>query len=285
MKSFLFILCQHLIPQKALSRLAGTLAECRVPWIKNPLIRWFIKTYQVDMGVAAQPEPTAYIHFNDFFTRALTEGERPIDQTKGAVTSPADGCISQLGSIKNGRIFQAKGVEFSLLELVGGNPSDTKAFEEGCFATVYLSPRDYHRVHMPLSGQLQKMIHIPGDLFSVNDATAQNVPRLFARNERVVCLFDTDHGPMALILVGAMIVASIETVWAGLVTPLKKQIRYWQYPPKVISAFDKGEEIGRFKLGSTVILLLGKGVAEWEASLQTQSSVRMGEKIGWIDAQ
>ena len=213
MKTFAFILGQYLAPQKCISRLAAYVAECKITWFKNWLIQWFINKYQVDMSVAAEPNPTRYPHFNDFFTRPLAPGQRPIDAEASSIVCPADGCISQIGTIRNGRIFQAKGQEFSLRELIGGDQSAAEPFQQGVFATVYLSPKDYHRVHMPLAGTLQQMIHIPGDLFSVNDTTAQHVPRVFARNERVVCLFETEVGPMAVIMVGAMIVASIETVF------------------------------------------------------------------------
>jgi len=289
MKATLFIFCQYLIPQTLLSRVAGCLAECRIAWIKNRFIHWFIKRYDVDMSIALEPEPTAYRHFNDFFTRSLTDGQRPIAPEATAIVSPADGCISQLGEIKHGRIFQAKGQEYSLQELVGGDAAHAEAFKNGYFATVYLSPKDYHRVHMPLAGTLETMIHVPGDLFSVNETTADNVPRLFARNERVVCLFSTAAGPMAVILVGAMIVASIETSWAGLVTPIKKQIRRWDYsnPDKNNKEnagihLEKGEEMGRFKLGSTAIILFGEDSIHWQEALQAQSPVKMGEEMGQL---
>jgi phosphatidylserine decarboxylase len=282
MKAFLFIACQYLLPQKLLSRFAGLLANCTIPWVKDHFIQWFIGRYQVDMSIAADPEPRSYKHFNDFFTRPLQEGQRPIVEDVASIACPADGCISQLGAINNGRVFQAKGQEFSLLELVGGDKAVAEPFHQGIFATVYLSPKDYHRVHMPLSGTLTQMIHVPGDLFSVNDTTASHVPRLFARNERVVCLFDTEQGPMAVILVGAMIVASIETVWAGLVSPAGKQVRSWGYQHQQTIDLKKGEEMGRFKLGSTAIVLLGKDVAQWQPTLSAQSPVTMGSKMGEI---
>ena len=282
MKTTLFILCQYLIPQTLLSRLAGIIAQCKVPWFKDRLIRWFIQRYDVDMSIAANPNPDNYAHFNDFFTRPLANDQRPITSEKDSIACPADGCISQLGDIQHGRLFQAKGQEFSLLELVGGDEEVAKKFQEGCFATVYLSPRDYHRVHIPLDGTLQTMIHVPGDLFSVNESTAKHVPRLFARNERVVCLFSTPSGPMAVILVGAMIVASIETSWTGLVTPVKKQVRTWEYSGSQQLHFEKGDEIGRFKLGSTAIVLFGPNIMEWDTHLQPQTPVKMGQKMGLI---
>lgn len=280
MKAFFFITLQYLLPQHALSRIAGWIAETEATWFKRPLINWFIQRYNVDMSIAANPDPDSYKHFNDFFTRALANGHRPISEDQQTIACPADGCISQLGAIKNGHIFQAKGHEYSLLELVGGNDDIAKQFIDGSFATVYLSPKDYHRVHMPLAGTLRTMIHVPGDLFSVNDTTAENVPRLFARNERVVAVFDTDAGPMVVVLVGAMIVASIETVWAGLVTPIKKQVHTTHYTQSSTIALDKGEEMGRFKLGSTAIVLFGKDVATWAEDLEAGSTVLMGENMG-----
>jgi phosphatidylserine decarboxylase len=280
MKAFFFITLQYLLPQHGLSRIAGWIAETEATWFKRPLIQWFIQRYSVDMSIAENPDPESYKHFNDFFTRALADGHRPISGGQHTIACPADGCISQLGDIKNGHIFQAKGHEYSLLELVGGNDDIAKQLIDGTFATVYLSPKDYHRVHMPLGGTLKTMIHVPGDLFSVNDTTAENVPRLFARNERVVALFETDAGPMVVILVGAMIVASIETVWAGLVTPIKKQVHTTHYTSQADLSFKKGDEMGRFKLGSTAIVLFGKDVATWAQELQAGSSVMMGENMG-----
>ncbi|MFT7387272.1 MAG: phosphatidylserine decarboxylase [Candidatus Endobugula sp.] len=280
MKKTFFIALQYLLPQHALSRLAGWVAETKITWVKHRIICWFIGRYNVDMSIAANPDPASYRHFNDFFTRPLAQGQRPITEVPNAIICPADGCISQIGGIVNGHIFQAKGQEYSLLELVGGDVDIAKQLDGGLFATVYLSPKDYHRVHMPLTGTLKTMIHVPGDLFSVNETTADNVPRLFARNERVVALFDTEHGPMTVILVGAMIVASIETVWSGLVTPIKKQVRTTHYHNTDAVLLEKGEEMGRFKLGSTAIVLLGRDTATWDDSFVANSPVMMGEKMG-----
>lgn len=279
MRDRLFIIMQYLLPQHLLSRLAGCVADCRWPWLKNAFINWFVKRYQVDMSEAVQEEPTAYACFNDFFTRALKDGARPIDPAADSVLCPADGAISQLGAIEHGRIFQAKGQSFSALELLGGDPGHAALFQGGQFATVYLSPRDYHRVHMPLGGVLREMIYVPGKLFSVNRNTAENVPELFARNERVVCLFDTDAGPMAVVLVGAMIVASVETPWAGLVAPPRRQLRAEQYG-RAAPKLSRGEEMGRFKLGSTAIVLFGPGRTRWDNSLQAGDAVRMGQNMG-----
>ncbi|ODS23524.1 phosphatidylserine decarboxylase [Candidatus Endobugula sertula] len=280
MKTFLFIALQYLLPQHLLSRITGRLANSRTIWFKNLLIRQFIQHFHVDMSIAANPNPESYTTFNDFFTRPLAAGQRPVCDDPKAIASPADGSISQLGNIKHGQIFQAKGHEYSLLELVGGDPTIAKPFNDGHFATIYLSPKDYHRVHMPFSGTLQSMIHVPGDLFSVNETTANHVPRLFARNERLVTLFKTEAGPMAVILIGAMIVASIETVWAGQVTPTGQRISTIHYQNTHHIHLEKGDEMGRFRLGSTVIVLLGKEVAKWEKQLVPGYSVMMGESIG-----
>lgn len=283
MKDRLFIVSQYLLPQHLLSRLAGCLAECRVSWIKNSFTQWFVKRFNVDMQEAKVEDPTAYAHFNDFFTRELKEGARPICPQADSLVSPADGAISQLGSITDGRIFQAKGHSFSATELLGGDYSLSAPFMGGQFATVYLSPRDYHRVHMPVTGTLREMIYVPGKLFSVNQTTAENVPELFARNERVVCIFDTEYGPMAMVLVGAMIVASIETVWAGLVTPPKREIKRIRYDEAARAPIrlEKGAEMGRFKLGSTVVLLFGKEQMQWAENLSEQTPVQMGQAMGY----
>lgn len=283
MSDRLFIVSQYLVPQHALSRVIGWLANCQWDVVKNTFIGWFVKRYRVDMGEAGCSDPLQYACFNDFFTRELKEGARVVDEAVGSVVCPADGAISQVGPIEQGSLLQAKGRHFSLVDLLGGNEERADPFQEGVFATVYLSPRDYHRVHMPLSGTLTNMIHVPGKLFSVNQLTSENVPGLFARNERVVCLFDTDTGPMALVLVGAMIVASVETVWAGQVCPGRTdcaEVSYAdQLPPIQIA---KGAEMGRFKLGSTVIAVFGPGVAKFEESLGAGDPVRMGQRLGTL---
>ena len=279
MRERLFIISQYLLPQHLLSRLAGCLANCTWAWVKNPFISWFVKRYGVDMREAEQTDPLAFACFNDFFTRALKPGARPLAPEPDSILCPADGTISQLGKIEHGRIFQAKGQSFSVLELVGGNPAHAALFQGGEFATVYLSPKDYHRVHMPCAGTLTDMVYVPGKLFSVNQITAENVPELFARNERVVCLFDTSHGPMAVVLVGAMIVASVETVWAGLVAPPTRQLkaeRYGQAAPTL----ERGSEMGRFKLGSTAIVLFGPGHATWDPAMRAGAAVSMGQVMG-----
>ena len=279
----LFILLQHLLPQHLLSRLTGWLAENRTPWLKNFLIERFAAHFEVDMTEAADPELANYCNFNAFFTRALREGARPIAADSGSIVSPADGAISQLGSIEQGRIFQAKGLDYSVDELLGGDQSRAGAFHRGSFATIYLSPRDYHRVHMPIAGELNAQTYVPGELFSVNQTTAAKVPRLFARNERLICYFDTAAGPVAVVLVGAMIVAGIETVWCGRVAPPSRQPRTVDYrrPPAALR-LAKGEEMGRFKLGSTVILLFPEAAIEWQPSLAVNHALTLGQTIATI---
>lgn len=276
MNDKLFIRLQHMVPQHALSRFVGRIANCTNPLVKNTFIKWFVKRYQVDMSLAAQEDPLAYANFNDFFTRALKPGIRPIAAEPTAIVCPADGAISQLGHIEKGRVYQAKGQDFCLEELLGGDRELAEQFADGAFATVYLSPKDYHRVHMPYGGKLVKMISVPGDLFSVNTATANGVPRLFSRNERVVAVFETDIGPMAVILVGAMIVAGIETVWHGELAPMgSREIETSSYPYENI-VLKKGDEMGRFKLGSTAIVLFAKDKIRWEPQYREGTTTRMG---------
>lgn len=284
MNGKLFLIFQHLVPQHALSRVVGALAACRWQFVKTPFINWFAKRYAVNLDEAKCSDLSQFESFNDFFTRELKPGMRPIDVADKGVVSPADGAINQLGQICDGTLLQAKGRQFSLNSLLGGDPELAEPFQDGCFCTVYLSPKDYHRVHMPLTGTLTRMIHVPGKLFSVNQFTSENVDSLFARNERVVCFFDTEHGPMALVLVGAMIVASVDTVWAGQVCPgqvSSAHINYeGQVPPVKIG---KGEEMGRFKLGSTVVAVFGPNMLQWQADLSAADAVRMGQRIGTIE--
>lgn len=282
MNDKLFTSLQYLVPQHALSRLAGKLASCQNQTVKSAFINWFIKRYHVDMSQALNEDPASYACFNDFFTRALKADARPIDDTGNSIVCPADGAISQVGRIEEGRIFQAKGQLYSAGELLGGDETLAAEFADGHFATVYLSPKDYHRVHMPLTGRLRQMTVIPGDLFSVNTATAREVPRLFARNERAVCIFDTDAGPMAVVLVGAMIVAGIETVWAGEVAPFKRRVTTTHYDAQHTTpiTLEKGAEMGRFKLGSTAIVLFGKDKVRWDKAFKAESATRMGEAMG-----
>jgi len=280
MNEKLFAALQYITPQHGLSRAAGWLANQRTDWIKNHFIEWFIQRYGVDMSEALEENPRAYAHFNDFFTRALKPDARPLDASADSIVCPADGAISQLGAIEDGRIFQAKGQLYTTRELLGGSEALAAEFDQGQFATVYLSPKDYHRVHMPFGGQLRTTVAIPGDLFSVNTATANQVPRLFSRNERLVAIFDTDIGPMAVVLVGAMIVAGIETVWGGEVAPIKRTIQTRDFRPRAPITLNKGEEMGRFKLGSTAIVLFGKDRVRWDAAYQAGSGTRTGERLG-----
>ena len=277
-RDWLFIALQYILPQHGLSRLIGRLASC--PWAvcKRPLIRWFAQHYQVDMAEAARPNLEDYTSFNDFFTRALKTGARPIASAPEHLTCPADGVISQFGSVKKGRVFQAKGSTYDIGELLA-NEALAELFRHGRYATVYLSPRDYHRVHMPLDGMLTDMLYAPGRLFSVNSITAERVPGLFARNERVVAVFDTPHGKMALVLVGAMIVAGIETVWAGAVAPQSGRPHHIRYAPAEAVTLRKGEEMGRFKLGSTVVILLANPALQWLDNVAIGARARMGQSL------
>jgi phosphatidylserine decarboxylase len=270
---------QYPLPQHLVSRLIHRLTRIRHPGFKDWMIEGFIRRFGVDMTEAAQPDPRAYPTFNAFFTRALKGGVRPVDTARDSVVSPVDGAVSQIGAIAGGRLFQAKGREFTALELLGGDAHAAACFDDGAFTTLYLSPRDYHRIHMPVAGTLTRMLHVPGRLFSVNPPTTRAVPRLFARNERVACLFDTEAGPLALVMVGAMNVASIETVWAGEVTPpTRNDVRAWDYRSGEVK-LEKGAELGRFNMGSTVILLFAKDRIRWETGYGPGSALRMGRKL------
>ncbi|HTN33925.1 MAG TPA: archaetidylserine decarboxylase [Marinobacter sp.] len=281
----LFVLSQYATPQLAISRLAGRLADNdRTPALKNRVIKWFIGRYGVDMSEAIESDPAAYPSFNAFFTRALKPGLRPLAGGEETFISPVDGAISQLGQVSADRVFQAKGQSFSLIELLGGDEHRAEAFADGEFSTIYLSPKDYHRIHMPMAGTLREMVYIPGKLFSVNPATAENVPDLFARNERVACIFDTEAGPMALVLVGAMIVGSIETVWSGVVARGDGRVRAARYEGDQARQFAKGDEMGRFRLGSTVVMVMPKGSVRWNDDQVAGKQVRMGEAFGLIGA-
>jgi phosphatidylserine decarboxylase len=270
---------QYLLPQRGITRSAYRLTRVRTAWFKNTLIRWFIRQFKVDMSEAAQPDYRAYEHFNAFFTRTLHATARPIVTEQNSLCCPVDGRVSQLGKIHDQRILQAKNRDYSLTELLGGESHWVDAFRDGHFATLYLSPRDYHRIHMPIRGQLREMVHIPGKLFSVSPLTTRAVPNLFARNERVVCLFDTAMGPLALILVGAINVASIETVWAGVITPpLGKSVQRWHYDNGAVE-LAKGAEMGRFNMGSTVILIAPPDTLNWQADITADSPIRMGQAL------
>lgn len=282
MSNRLFVLLQYLLPHHFLSRLIFWLTR-RESALRLPIMRWFVRQFKVDLSEAQESNLANFPTFNAFFTRALREGARPLLGGEKDIACPADGHISQLGEIRDNQIFQAKGHQYSVEELLAlENPEDMAAFHGGQFMTVYLSPRDYHRLHMPLSGKLREMVHVPGRLFSVAPGTVANVPRLFARNERVVARFDTEVGPMALVLVGAINVAAIETVWAGLVTPPKgKTVQRWQYKGDASITLARGEEMGRFNMGSTIIVLLPKGV-HWNTKLESEMPVRVNQLIGTV---
>lgn len=274
----LFIALQYMLPQHGLSRLIGKLANCPWSMVKMPLIRCFVRYYRVNMQEAMHPKLEDYTSFNEFFTRALSPEARPIAAAPDHVMCPADGVVSQFGQLEKGRILQAKGLTYDVCELVANNDLG-QLFRGGQFTTVYLSPKDYHRVHMPLDGKLTDMLFVPGRLFSVNQQTAEHVPRLFARNERVVTVFDIPYGKMALILVGAMIVASIETVWAGQIAPSSGQIQHTCYSGADAVVLRKGDEMGRFRLGSTVVMLLSNPKFKWQHCMVNGASVRMGQTL------
>ncbi|MDE1998844.1 MAG: phosphatidylserine decarboxylase [Burkholderiales bacterium] len=278
MSDRLFVWSQYVLPKQALTALAGQLAQLRGGGTTTAFIKWFAGKYGVNMDEAANPDFSTYPTFNEFFTRPLKAGVRPLANT--ALVSPVDGAISQLGPIKKDQIFQAKGHHYSTRALVGGDAKLAAEFEDGTFATIYLSPKDYHRIHMPCDGRLTRMIYVPGDLFSVNPATARGVPGLFARNERVVCVFETATGPFVLTLVGATIVGSMATVWHGVVNPPRsRKVREWLYDDQNI-VLKKGDEMGRFLLGSTVVLLFPKeGHVQFNPSWEAARPVRMGEAM------
>ncbi len=277
----LFVLVQYLVPQHLLSQLTGYVARNRVHWFKTLLINAFIARYGVDMQAARGETAEDYENFNAFFTRRLKAHLRPIAARPQDIASPADGTLGQFGTLESDTLVQAKGHKYSLQELLGGDTERTLPFINGEYATIYLSPRDYHRVHMPLSGTLREMVYIPGKLFSVNSVTTGAVPRLFARNERVVCRFDTAQGPLAIVLVGAMIVSSIHTVWHGLVSPHADLIQTFTYQETDNTAIrlNKGDELGHFMLGSTVIMLFGENQMQWDKAILSGKSINFGEAI------
>lgn len=280
MSDRLAVLPQYVLPKRALTQFAGALARRSLGDFTQYKIRRFVARYGVDMSEAAEPDLTRYLSFNDFFTRALKPGARPLAQAD--FVCPVDGRISQLGAIDGERLLQAKGHVYSTTALLGGDAAEAARYRDGSFATIYLSPRDYHRIHMPCAGRLRSMVYVPGDLFSVNPTTARGVPGLFARNERVVCLFDGAHGPFALVLVGATIVGSMATVWHGVVNPPRAHhIRRWDYtgqqPPIELQA---GDEMGRFLLGSTVVLLFPKNTLRFAPDWAPSRPVRLGEAMG-----
>jgi len=275
---------QYLIPKQALTMLAGKLAGIRAGGLTTSTIRWFVGRYGVNMAEAANPDIASYASFNEFFTRPLRDGVRPL--AAADYICPVDGAISQFGAIERDQIFQAKGHSYSTTALVGGDSELAGQFADGSFATLYLSPRDYHRIHMPCAGRLTRMIHVPGELFSVNPTTARGVPGLFARNERVVCLFDSAHGPFVLTLVGATIVGSMATVWHGVVNPPRPgRLRDWRYVDQQLE-YAQGAEMGRFLLGSTVVMLFPKGaVQQFNPAWAPGRAIRLGEAMGTASAR
>jgi phosphatidylserine decarboxylase len=278
----LAVLPQYLMPKQLLTEAAGRAASAKGGALTTRVIRWFIERYNVNMAEAAQPDPAAYATFNEFFTRELQAGARPLAASD--LICPVDGAISQFGAIAGDQIFQAKGHRYSTQALVGGDAALAAHFQDGHFATLYLSPRDYHRIHMPCAGRLVRMIHVPGELFSVNPTTARGVPGLFARNERVVCVFDggDNLGPWVLVLVGATIVGSMATVWHGVVSPPRTgQIREWDYTAPA-NSYAQGVEMGRFLLGSTVVLLFAPGRVRFDAAWAPSGAVRMGTAMGQL---
>jgi phosphatidylserine decarboxylase len=273
------VLPQYLLPKQALTRLGGAIASARGGAMTTSLIRWFIARYGVNMAEAANPDPLAYPTFNEFFTRALAPGVRPLADAD--LVCPVDGAISQLGAIEGDAILQAKGHSYTVQALVGGDADLARPFLGGHFATLYLSPKDYHRIHMPCAGTLRRMIHVPGALFSVNPLTARGVPGLFARNERVVCVFDgADGRPFVLVLVGATVVGSMATVWHGVVNPPRPgTFRDWRYEGAEAVTLDRGAEMGRFLLGSTVVLLFPAGPVAFNPAWTPGATIRMGEAM------
>ena len=279
MSDRLAVLPQYLLPKQALTVLAGKLASAEAGSLTTSVIRWFVGRYNVNMAEAANPDIASYKSFNEFFTRPLQDGARPF--AAADFLCPVDGAISQFGAIERDQIFQAKGHSYSTTALVGGDRELAAQFENGSFATLYLSPRDYHRIHMPCAGKLTRMIYVPGALFSVNPTTARGVPGLFARNERVVCVFESDFGPFVLTLVGATIVGSMATVWHGQVNPPRPGvIREWRYDATSAVNLEKGAEMGRFLLGSTVVMLLPKDSLAFNPDWSPARPIRMGEAMG-----
>ncbi len=282
MSDRLAVLPQYLLPKQALTAAAGRLASARAGALTTAMVRRFVARYGVNMAEAANPDPASYASFNDFFTRPLRAGARPLAQADWIC--PVDGAISQFGPIEHGQIFQAKGHQYSATALLGGDAALAGAFNDGHFATLYLSPRDYHRIHMPCTGRLLRMVHVPGALFSVNPTTARGVPGLFARNERVVCVFEGAQGPFVMVLVGATIVGSMATVWHGTVNPPRPgHLRQWDYAEQTIT-LQQGEEMGRFLLGSTVVMLFPPGPLAFTPDWAPARPIRMGEAMAMRQA-
>lgn len=280
-KEKLFIFMQKIMPSKLISKVAFYISTCRVPFIKNSLIDLFIKYYDVDLSISVIKDIDDFDCFHDFFIREIELDQRPLPRKLDTICSPAEGVINNIGLIDNGSIIQAKDHNYDVKNLLGGDRVLSNNFNQGNFVTIYLAPRDYHRIHMPMDGTLKKMIYIPGKLFSVNKIAAQNIPNLFANNERVIFLFDTEIGEIALIMVGSMIVGSIYTSWSGTVNPQTGDIHSWDYSGHKIN-FKKGEEIGYFHMGSTAILLTPPNKCNWDKSLDEDSKVELRQSIGDI---
>lgn len=281
----LFVAFQRILPTHWLSRVVHWFMRLEIRWLKNLVIKQFMAGFRISLDEAVVQDPGQFRSFNEFFTRALRPGLRPQPADPQALSSPVDGTVYQFGPIKNGRIFQAKGQSFDATELLGGDAERAAPFINGSFATIYLAPYNYHRIHAPLAGKLREMVHVPGHLFSVNPATARALPGLFARNERVACLFDTAAGPMAVVLVGALFVGSIETIWAGEITPpAGSTVNATRYPNEGASAVSltRGDELGRFNMGSTVILLFGPQAVEWANTIKPALPVQVGQTLGRV---
>ncbi len=275
MSDRLAVLPQYLLPKQFLTVLAGRIAGAQAGRLTTQLIKWFVRRYGIDMGEAANPDLSSYASFNDFFTRALKDGARPL--ASADLICPVDGAISQFGAVRGDQLLQAKGHHYSSRALLGGDASLAERFDDGSFATLYLSPKDYHRIHMPCDGRLLRMIYVPGELFSVNPTTARGVPGLFSRNERVVCVFESSNGPFALVLVGATIVGSMATVWHGLVNSERDgELLEWRYDDQNVQ-LRQGQEMGRFLLGSTVVMLFPKGPLQFNPTWRPGGPIRLGE--------
>ena len=283
LSDYLKALPQYLMPGHLISRLIHRFTRIEHPAIKGPFTRWFAGRFRINLAEAINEDLSSYRHFNAFFTRELKPGLRPICADDNTLACPVDGRVSQAGAIRAGRVFQAKGHDYSLQTLLGGDANLADEFRQGHFTTIYLSPRDYHRIHMPCTGTLREMIHVPGRLFSVNPATTRVIPGLFARNERVVSIFDTEFGPIAMVKVGAVNVGSIETVWAGEVTPpAGKNIQQWHYADGQAITLKKGAEMGRFNMGSTVVLVIANPALRWRGDVATDAPVRLGQCIATL---
>lgn len=280
------IALQYAMPKHAISRLVGKFAAAKAGWLTTKAISYFIKAYDINMSEAKLKNASDFETFNDFFTRELEDGARTINDNADVLCYPVDGAISQQGDIVDGQLIQAKGFNYSLVSLLGGDKETAEPFQGGKFSCIYLAPKDYHRIHMPMAATLRKMIYVPGELFSVNPLTANNVPNLFSRNERVVAIFDTEHGPFSMVLVGATIVASIETTWAGTITPpAGKDIFTWTYPAEGVDAihFAKGDEMGRFKLGSTVVSTFAPNMVNFDENAGPKTVTRLGGLYATLD--